>query len=379
MKKVLFMIFAAMTVMACSDDSTPGVEPGGGSQAKTEPATEVYIQGSKVAATRVAEVPTNRAHFFIRVDNRIPGIGNFDSKEYFPQTETGKSVMVAANEGTVDVYYPSWDNSSTNPWYVFDTKGVATLKALDKLPTVEDLIKADKSKGKINFKGVDLKKLHVLWYIVKYQNVDYQWHVDGVLTDKDVKDVTDIPGIGEDIKKENKDLEDKRDESTVPATGNGNVEVDIHQQAHKDWSEIKTSIHVRDEAAKKVIVEIPLAKENVAEQDDFAIRTWDLKIDAKVYINGTEYEFGTRNPVMVTIEHQATKVVITADCTAATEYIQMLRKEYGDGVTVEVHTYGKGLTDAQLWEKLKKATVRVEPSGYKFLKYNGATSAYFSK
>ena len=57
----------------------------------------------------------------------------------------------------------------------------------------------------------------------------------------------------------------------------------------------------------------------------------------------------------------------------------MLRKEYGDGVTVEVHTYGKGLTDAQLWEKLKKATVRVEPSGYKFLKYNGATSAYFTK
>lgn len=109
------------------------------------------------------------------------------------------------------------------------------------------------------------------------------------------------------------------------------------------------------------------------------ISTWDLKINAKVYINGTEYEFGTTNPVKVTVEHQATKVVITADCTAATEYIQALRKEYGDGVTVEVHTYGKGLTDAQLWEKLKKATVRVEPSGYKFLKYKGATSAYFTK
>ena len=162
MKKVLFMIFAAMTVMACSDDSTPGVETGGGSQAKTEPATEVYIQGNKVAATRAAAVPTNRAHFFIRVDNRIPGIGNFSSSEYFPQTEAGKSVMVTANEGTVDVYYPSWNNNSLNPWYVFDTKGVATLKALDKLPTVEDIISADKSKGKATFNGVDLKKLHVL-------------------------------------------------------------------------------------------------------------------------------------------------------------------------------------------------------------------------
>ena len=375
MKKVFFMIFAAIAMMACSDDSTPGGETGGDSQAKTEPATKVYIQGNKVAATRVAETPSDRAHFFIRIDNRIPGIGNFNSKEYFPQTETGHSVFVSKNEGTVDVYYPSWDNNSMYPWYVFDTKGVATLKAIGKVPTVEDLIKADKSK--LNFNGIDLKKLHVLWYIVKFQ--EDGWHVDGVLTDKDVKDVTEIPGIGGDIKEENKDLEDKRDESTVPATGNGNVEVDIHQQAHKDWSEIKTSIHVRDEAAKKVIVEIPLAKENVAEQDDFAIRTWDLKINTKVYIKGTEYEFGTTNPVMVTVEHQADKVVITADCTAATEYIQALRKEYGDGVTVEVHTYGKGLTNAQVWEILKKSTVRVEPAGYNHLKYNGATSAYFSK
>ena len=117
----------------------------------------------------------------------------------------------------------------------------------------------------------------------------------------------------------------------------------------------------------------------MAEQDDFAIRTWDLKIDAKVYIKGTEYELGTTNPVQVIVEHLADKVVITADCTSATEYIQALRKEYGDGVTIEVHTYGKGLTDAQVWEKVKKSTVRVEPSGYKHLKYNGATSAYFGK
>lgn len=48
-------------------------------------------------------------------------------------------------------------------------------------------------------------------------------------------------------------------------------------------------------------------------------------------------------------------------------------------MTIEVHTYGKGLTDAQVWEKVKKSTVRVEPSGYKHLKYNGATSAYFGK
>ena len=48
-------------------------------------------------------------------------------------------------------------------------------------------------------------------------------------------------------------------------------------------------------------------------------------------------------------------------------------------MTIEVHTYGKGLTDAQVWEKVKKSTVRVEPADYKHLKYNGATSAYFGK
>lgn len=38
-----------------------------------------------------------------------------------------------------------------------------------------------------------------------------------------------------------------------------------------------------------VVVEIPLEYENIAESDDFAIRTYDVELDSRIYINGTEY------------------------------------------------------------------------------------------
>ena len=379
MKKVLFMAIAALAMISCSDDSTSGQGTGGqGSQPKTEPATQVYIQGNKTAATRAAAAKVNKkgAYFFIRLDNRIAGAEDCKSGDYFPQDAFGNTVRLPYNKGYIDADYAYYSSNDDYDKYVYDSKGKATLDAIVEQPQLKSIIKANLN-PKLKLKDIDIEDLYVIWYMVKKQKDG--WHVDGVLTKKTNKDLSEIPGVGGDIKEENKDLTDKKDDNTVPATGDGNVEVDIHQQAHKDWSEIKTSIHVRDEAAKKVVVEIPLAKENVAEQDDVAIRTWDLKIDAKVYIKGTEYELGTTNPVQVIVEHLADKVVITADCTSATEYIQALRKEYGDGVTIEVHTYGKGLTDAQVWEKVKKSTVRVEPSGYKHLKYNGATSAYFGK
>lgn len=117
----------------------------------------------------------------------------------------------------------------------------------------------------------------------------------------------------------------------------------------------------------------------MAEKDDFAVRTWDFNIESKVFINGSEYQFSETNPVNVTIEHQAEKVVITVDCTNAAEYIKALRKEYVDGVTVEVHTYGKDLSNVEVWQKVKLSTIRVEPAAYNRLKYKGATSSYFSE
>ena len=254
MKKVLLMTIAALAMISCGDDSSSEQGTGGqGSQPKTEPATQVYIQGNKVAATRaaVATPKKEKAHFFIRIDNRIAGAEGFKSSDYFPQLLGGGSAKVPANRGYIDAYYAYYSSNDDYDKYVYDSKGKATLDAIVEQPQLKSIIKAN-TNPKLKLKDIDIEDLYVIWYIVKKQKDG--WHVDGVLTKNTNKDLSEIPGVGGDIKEENKDLNDKKDDNTVPATGDGNVEVDIHQQAHKDWSEIKTSIHVRDEAAKKVIV-----------------------------------------------------------------------------------------------------------------------------
>ena len=127
-----------------------------------------------------------------------------------------------------------------------------------------------------------------------------------------------------------------------------------------------------------VVVEIPLEYENIAEADDFAIRTYDVELDSRIYINGTEYALDSTNPVKVTIEHRADKAVFTIVCKDA-KYLAALRKEFEDGVTVEIHTYPKNLTPEVVWGKLKNSTVKVSPATYENLIFKGATSALFTE
>ena len=129
---------------------------------------------------------------------------------------------------------------------------------------------------------------------------------------------------------------------------------------------------------EKVTVEIPLEYDNIAEVDDFAIRTYDLELESKVFINKTEYTLDSTNPVKVTIEHQANKAVFTIVCTDE-KYLQALRKEYGDGVTIEIHTYPKNISKEIVWTKLKSSEVKVSPSTYDNLIFKGATSAFFTE
>lgn len=146
---------------------------------------------------------------------------------------------------------------------------------------------------------------------------------------------------------------------------------------HKTWQEIKTTVHVRD-LVDNVVVEIPLEYENIAESDDFAIRTYDVELESRIYINGTEYALDSTNPVKVTIEHRADKAVFTIVCKDA-KYLAALRKEFADGVTVEIHTYPKNLTPEVVWGKLKNSTVKVSPATYEHLVFKGATSALFTE
>lgn len=371
MKKVLLFFMSVIMLTACSS------EEGENTGTKNTPETEVYAMGRMLSAKMAA--PSNGihnyadAHFFVRVDNRIPGMGKCDPTQYWPRTRRGGSAFAEGNKGTVNLDYPYWKHYGSDGIdnYVYDTTGKAVLSTLGDVPTLESMMSANKDNS-VRFNGLDTDDLHIIWYVAKLE--DGLWHVDGVLTFKTVDNITDVPGIDKDEKFD--DSADEPSQSPDLAEG-GNVEVDIHQQEHNTWQEIKTSIHVRD-LVDKVVVEIPLEYENIAEADDFAIRTYDLEMESRVFINGREYALDSTNPVKVTIEHRADKAVFTVVCNDA-KYLEALRKEFSDGVTVEIHTYPKNLTPDVVWGKLKNSTVSVSPAPYEHLIFKGATSALFSE
>lgn len=380
MRKIFALLMTVALFAACSSDDVAS-----DTEAGSQKSTEVYAMGKQLGGvdatvgTRAGDAGQwTDAYFFIRIDGRIPKkVGQYKSNEYWPYN--GGSVFKNENKGLVDTSYPYWkiyssDGYSSTREYLYDSTGDAVSKIIDKVPSFEDMMSVNmKDRDDVNAILDSMKtgkyKLKIIWYVAKFTYG--KWHVDGVLTFEDVDDVTEIPGgdYGE------PSLDNKAEEASWDGTGN--IEVDIHQQEHQDWQEIKTSVHVRD-LVKNVKIEIPLEYENVAEADDFAIRTFDLELDSKVFINGTEYTLDSTNPVKVTIEHQTDKVVFTIVCTDA-KYLEALRKEYGDGVTIEIHTYPKNLTKETVWGKLKNAKVTVSPSTYENLVFKGATSAFFTE
>ena len=138
-----------------------------------------------------------------------------------------------------------------------------------------------------------------------------------------------------------------------PVVHEGEVEFDIHQQEHKDWNEIKTSIHVRDTAAVHVFLPIPMESQAVA--DDFDIRTGDVyqyveSFEAKFEFAGKEFSFP------VEINHTATGIDILIDCTTAEakEALKLARGVFDDGITFEIHSYvNPDVATEQIWNWLK--------------------------
>lgn len=138
-----------------------------------------------------------------------------------------------------------------------------------------------------------------------------------------------------------------------PTVREGEVEFDIHQQEHKDWNEIKTSIHVRDTAAVHVFLPIPM--ESQAVSDDFDIRTGNVyqyveSFEAKFEFAGKEFSFP------VEINHTATGIDILIDCTTAEakEALKLARGVFDDGITFEIHSYvNPDVATEQIWNWLK--------------------------
>lgn len=139
----------------------------------------------------------------------------------------------------------------------------------------------------------------------------------------------------------------------TPVVREGEVEFDIHQQEHKDWNEIKTSIHVRDTAAVHVFLPIPMESQAVA--DDFDIRTGNVyqyveSFEAKFEFAGKEFSFP------VEINHTATGIDILIDCTTADakEALKLARGVFDDGITFEIHSYvNPNVATEQIWNWLK--------------------------
>lgn len=376
MKKLFLFLVASLFLVSCGEDAnvTGSGENTGNEPSATARTTEVYVQGQNLApSTRAVSDNTETAHFFLRIDNRIPdkdGNHSYPSNLYWPKKagNTGDVTVIAkGNEGTIDMSYPYWTISGSSR-YIYDSTGMSVTNALKKIPSWSDLIAANEDHTK-GVDDIDFSKYKVIWYVIKKENNG--WHVDGVLTLLDTKDVNDIPGI---TITEDKKMENSKKEEPEAGLESGNVEVDIHEQLHKDWDEVKTSIHVRD-LVDEVKVEIPIEQENMAPSDDFAIRTYDYALESKVYIKGKEYDLGTGNPIKVTVEHQTGKLVITI-MNINHEYIKGLQEQYGDGITVEVHSYPRNLSKDVIFNKIKQSTVTVLPAGYDASKVKVKVSKY---
>ena len=329
MRKIFSTLFVLPLMVACSSDS--GDESTNTIDNSNLPETEIYVQGQLLGAN-TAETRSylgeyqwpyvntvegwETARFSIRADGYIPGYIDQSSVLYYGRS-AGKD---GRNRGEVYTLYPygryndrdldyyQKDKKTGNNIgmfrYVLDQAGLKTQFAIKKAPKVVDILQDEIDDNKKNLDKVyewmaleaanpGYLDKHVLWYVVKEVGMRNGWHVNGVIVDYEVKNKSEIT------------YDDQLNE----------VEIDIHQQTHQDWNEIKTSVHIRADV-ESVTINIPLNQADVIEKDDFAVRAFDF--------NYKEYN------LTHTVTHDA------------------------NGITIEIHSY---CTTEDIWEQLSKSSV----------------------
>ena len=339
-------------MVACSSDS--GDESTNTIDNSNLPETEIYVQGQLLGAN-TAETRSylgeyqwpyvntvegwETARFSIRADGYIPGYIDQSSVLYYGRS-AGKD---GRNRGEVYTLYPygryndrdldyyQKDKKTGNNIgmfrYVLDQAGLKTQFAIKKAPKVVDILQDEIDDNKKNLDKVyewmaleaanpGYLDKHVLWYVVKEVGMRNGWHVNGVIVDYEVKNKSEIT------------YDDQLNE----------VEIDIHQQTHQDWNEIKTSVHIRADV-ESVTINIPLNQADVIEKDDFAIRVFDF--------NYKEYN------LTHTVTHDQNGITIEISNIPA-ELIQELKQNFHDGLTIEIHSY---CTTEDIWEQLSKSSV----------------------
>lgn len=341
MKKFLFILFTIFTFACCTNDE---YNIQGEEIIKYGPQTEVYVKGyeSELQNRTIKKVnykdeegytiPIDgqfEVFYYIRIDSNIPGEcdSSCRSGQYFPQTSTGKTIFDDLNCGFIKAE-ADWKTNFKFSKYLYDPTGVKIQNIITKEPTLNDLIACNKSKDNFNGYLEHADELHFLWYSCKKQDSDHCWHIDGILTSKDKGNISETI-YGDEI-----------------ANKYNDVEVDIHQQEHKDWGEIKTSVHLR--SVTDVEITLPIESDYVQPTDDFAIRTYDYQ-NIVVINNSTSFE-----NLKVIVKHEDGKTIM--NITGLTE--DMLKLNNGE-ITVEVHSYYKSISEEELWNKLKKSYVKV--------------------
>ena len=352
MRKIFSTLFVLPLMVACSSDS--GDESTNTIDNSNLPETEIYVQGQLLGAN-TAETRSylgeyqwpyvntvegwETARFSIRADGYIPGYIDQSSVLYYGRS-AGKD---GRNRGEVYTLYPygryndrdldyyQKDKKTGNNIgmfrYVLDQAGLKTQFAIKKAPKVVDILQDEIDDNKKNLDKVyewmaleaanpGYLDKHVLWYVVKEVGMRNGWHVNGVIVDYEVKNKSEIT------------YDDQLNE----------VEIDIHQQTHQDWNEIKTSVHIRADV-ESVTINIPLNQADVIEKDDFAIRAFDF--------NYKEYN------LTHTVTHDQNGITIEISNIPA-ELIQELKQNFHDGLTIEIHSY---CTTEDIWEQLSKSSV----------------------
>ncbi|MDO4951479.1 MAG: hypothetical protein Q4E49_05395 [Bacteroidales bacterium] len=362
-KYLLFFASAMMMLAACNSDSvfdepTPSPAPAittpqtavKAGFAKSTGAGSILFDETPVAAEPTATIKTK---FSVRIDNRIPrkeaSGKDYNIKDYYtvcvPTGPFNNNKSNRANfaygrlydNGDYKTPKPGFTTNVTH--YLYDPTGEDIEGLFAETPDFKACLEAD-----TRFKDIDWDNVKIIWYVVKRQKevdlgtADY-WHVDGLVTFPDVDKIDDVPDSEPD------DIDYFNDD---PDWKDGEVEVDIHQQEHLNWNEIKTSIHIRE--AVDVTVEIPIGDQYLAEADDFRIRVWT----AYYTIDNTEY------PVTITTKHFVNKIVIKVTGVTQELIDKAKTQSDGDGITVEVNSYYENITHELAWEKLKKATVTTD-------------------
>ena len=365
MKKIFYLMALLPMLFACTEESSEGdiviVKP------ETLPSTKVFVQGTFVDFTSTrSDYDPNKdygygvgnypcvdpagvwevAKFSIRIDGTNPGVDDQDQGLYW--TERG-----GANLGKVYVDYPwgTYDCKGRDYYkvdqvtgknkgmfrYVLDPSGVQVEKALMEIPDMKPYLEWCSTQSKTKNKALLKDRLEnwedykIVWYLVKEVSGIHFWHVNGILIEKDKTPEEVFEQIEEEIEEDGLEI--------VPGKDTDDVEIDIHKQEHKDWYEIKTSVHIRTDA-EYVQINIPIDYSNIIEQDDFAIRVYNYYF--------TDYE------ITNLVYHNEKGITITIR-DIDPELIQSLKDRFGDGLTVEIHSYCK--KEDGVWEAMKQTTV----------------------